>query len=264
MTKICNEPVITVITVTYNAEKSLENTILSVINQSFNNIEYIIVDGGSTDGTFDIIRKYEERISFWISEPDEGIYDAMNKGIRLANGIWINFMNSGDSFFDYNVLSHIFSVEYSDNVKFLYSDFYLKYEDSANGDFYLADYNKGRILHQSVIYKKELHNEYGYYIVTKKIIISDYLFFNAVNSSFIKKIEMPISVNTRGGISSDPWSYKQKICADYIFGRISFCKIFILFILHCFRQIVKKICRRFLREKMQKMYIKLTNKLLLS
>jgi glycosyltransferase involved in cell wall biosynthesis len=262
MIRRCNKPVITVITVTYNAEKSLENTILSVINQSFNDIEYIVIDGGSTDGTLDIIRKYDEKINFWISEPDKGIYDAMNKGIKLANGIWLNFMNSGDSFVDYNVLSHIFSVKYSDDVKFLYSDFYLKYEDGAIGDFYIADYNKGRVLHQSVIYKKELHTEYGFYLVTKNIIISDYLFFNAVNKNFVKKIETPISINAWDGISSGPWNYKQKICADYIFGRISFCKIFILFTLHCLRQVVKKICGRFLRGKMHKLYIKSTNKFL--
>jgi glycosyltransferase involved in cell wall biosynthesis len=231
-----------------------------VINQTYRNVEYIIVDGASTDGTLNIVRKYEEKINFWISESDKGIYDAMNKGIKLANGIWINFMNSGDSFVEYNVLGHIFSVEYLDDVKFLYSDFYSKYEDNANGDFRLADYNKGHILHQSVIYRKELHNEYGYYLVTKKIIISDYLFFNAVNGNFIKKVEIPISINARGGISSGSWNYKQKICADYIFGRISFYNIFILFSLYCLRQIVKKICGKFLWEKIHKIYIKIIHK----
>ncbi len=83
-------------TVTYNAEELLEETILSVINQSYKNIEYIIIDGASTDGTIDIIKKYEEKIDYWMSEPDEGIYFAMNKAIEKATGKWINFMNAGD------------------------------------------------------------------------------------------------------------------------------------------------------------------------
>jgi glycosyltransferase involved in cell wall biosynthesis len=86
-----NMPLIAVITVVRNGEKTLEQTILSAINQTYTNVEYIVVDGASTDGTLDIIRKYDDRIGYWVSEPDEGIYDAMNKGIDLATGEWINF-----------------------------------------------------------------------------------------------------------------------------------------------------------------------------
>jgi len=95
-----NNPLITIITVVYNAVSTIEKTILSVVNQTYDNVEYIIIDGGSTDGTIDIIKKYETQIANWISEPDKGIYDAMNKGINLANGEWINFMNAGDSFYE--------------------------------------------------------------------------------------------------------------------------------------------------------------------
>ena len=84
------------ITVVHNDEQHLDQTIRSILTQSFCNIEYILVDGGSTDGTLDIIRKYDDRIDQWISEPDEGIYDAMNKGLRLASGDLIAFLNSGD------------------------------------------------------------------------------------------------------------------------------------------------------------------------
>ncbi|NCR56260.1 MAG: glycosyltransferase, partial [Microcystis aeruginosa L211-07] len=77
-------PLVTIITVVFNGEKHLEQTIQSVISQTYNNVEYIIIDGGSTDGTVDIIRKYEEVIDYWVNEPDAGISDAMNKGISLA------------------------------------------------------------------------------------------------------------------------------------------------------------------------------------
>lgn len=102
-----NLPTISIITVAYNASNTIETTILSVVNQTYPNIEYIIIDGGSTDGTIDIIKKYENKITKWISEPDKGIYDAMNKGINLARGEWINFMNCGDSFYENNTLQVI-------------------------------------------------------------------------------------------------------------------------------------------------------------
>lgn len=92
-----DKPLITVITVVFNGDQHLEETIQSVINQTYDNVEYIIIDGGSIDGTVDIIRKYERQIDYWVSEPDGGIYDAMNKGWLLANSnAFILFINSGD------------------------------------------------------------------------------------------------------------------------------------------------------------------------
>ena len=88
--------IISIITVSYNAVKTIEQTISSVVNQSYSNIEYIIIDGGSTDGTVDIIKKYEDRIAYWVSEPDGGIYDAMNKGIKVATGDYIQIIGADD------------------------------------------------------------------------------------------------------------------------------------------------------------------------
>ena len=96
-----------IITINYNNGKELRRTIESVINQSFRDVEYIIIDGGSTDDSVDIIKQYAEHIDFWISERDHGVYNAMNKGLKHANGEYVNFMNSGDSFYSPHVLEEI-------------------------------------------------------------------------------------------------------------------------------------------------------------
>lgn len=103
-------PLITIVTVSYNSVNTIEQTISSVINQDYPNIEYIIIDGGSKDGTIDIIKKYEKFINHWISEPDRGIYHAMNKGIDIAKGNFIHFLNSDDCFVNYGIVSKICEV----------------------------------------------------------------------------------------------------------------------------------------------------------
>ena len=120
-----NNPKISVVTVCYNAIDTIEKTILSVINQTYQNIEYIIIDGASTDGTVDIINKYRDKIAYFVSEPDKGIYDAMNKGIKAATGDWINFMNAGDEFADIDVLSTI--TPQMKNADIVYGDTMLVY-----------------------------------------------------------------------------------------------------------------------------------------
>jgi glycosyltransferase involved in cell wall biosynthesis len=91
-----NMPVVSIITSCLNSENMIERTIQSVIDQTYPNIEYIIIDGGSTDRTLDIIKKYEDNIEKWISEPDSGVYDGMNKGILCSTGEILYFLNSGD------------------------------------------------------------------------------------------------------------------------------------------------------------------------
>ena len=97
-------PKFTVVTVTYNAESTIEDTIQSVISQTYHNVEYIIIDGASKDRTMEIVAKYSDRIKTVISEPDKGLYDAMNKGMAMATGDYICFLNSGDCFHEYDTL----------------------------------------------------------------------------------------------------------------------------------------------------------------
>jgi glycosyltransferase involved in cell wall biosynthesis len=100
-------PLISVVTVCFNSWEALTKTIKSVVSQDFENFEYILVDGGSTDGTIEIIRSFGDRITKWTSEPDRGIYHAMNKGLGLARGKYIHFLNAGDTFLDRRVLSQV-------------------------------------------------------------------------------------------------------------------------------------------------------------
>ena len=109
-------PKITIVTVVYNGKKLLEKTICSVLNQTYSNIEYIIVDGASTDGTTDLIRKYETSLSAWVSEKDNGIYHAMNKGVAMATGNWICFLNCGDVLVDEHTVQQIVNEIYDADI----------------------------------------------------------------------------------------------------------------------------------------------------
>ncbi len=109
-----NKPVISIITIVYNSEKWIERTIQSVLEQTYPNIEYILIDGKSKDKTVELIKKYEEKIAFWISEPDKGIYDAMNKGLTYANGDYVLFLNSGDALHQPETLERVFDLHPAD------------------------------------------------------------------------------------------------------------------------------------------------------
>lgn len=117
-----SSPLITIITVVYNDVHNLERTILSVLNQTYPNIEYIIIDGASTDGTVDVIKKYADRLGYWISEKDGGMFEAMNKGVAQASGEWVNILNSGDYLLTPTIIEEIFNQEYPE-ADILYGGF---------------------------------------------------------------------------------------------------------------------------------------------
>lgn len=157
---------VSVVTVCFNAVGTIERTILSVINQTYKNIEYIVIDGRSTDGTLDIIYKYRDHIDYFVSEPDKGIFDAMNKGIKVATGEWIIFLNAGDTFVNSDVVLNVFKERDTKNLGVIFGQWYLKYNDQLRlkdtRPFYL---NKSRFRgmgfsHQSVFVRTEFAKKY--------------------------------------------------------------------------------------------------------
>lgn len=166
---------ISIITIAYNSEETIEDTILSVINQTYNDIEYILVDGGSTDKTLEIIEKYKNQIDIVISEPDKGIYDAMNKGIRTANGELVGILNSDDFYANSSVIENI-----SKNIKdydSIYAD--LVYVDRVDTNKIIrywksGVYKKGAFLkgwmppHPTFFLRKKIYDRFGTYNLALK------------------------------------------------------------------------------------------------
>tara|TARA_Y200000002_G_scaffold381549_1_gene395881 strand:+ start:2051 stop:2836 length:786 start_codon:yes stop_codon:yes gene_type:complete len=168
-----NKPFISIITAVFNGEKYLEQTILSIINQTYTNIEYIIIDGGSTDGTLDIIKKYENRISYWVSEKDNGIGDAFNKGVKISQGDYINFQGHGDGLITCDVIEKIFKDIDPDEDMLISTR--IKRVD-INGDEiftskYIINFDKRSLLfrmslpHQGLFMHKNYFNKYGLFDV---------------------------------------------------------------------------------------------------
>lgn len=220
---------ISIITVCYNAENEIEKTIESVIKQTFNDFEYIIIDGSSTDSTLNIVNSYKSYIQQIISEPDKGIYDAMNKGIKMANGEWVIMMNAGDQFASNTVLDEIFSSYIPDSIDFIYSDVLVKNRNLWN--ICPMDFDNGGLNHQCVIYRKKLHQSIGYYIVTPKLIISDYLFFLQVPRESVMKTSHIIAKYEGGGASSKFPARIYALCADVVFRRRNFSELLVLMFL---------------------------------
>ena len=203
--KIKNNPKITIITVTYNAEKYLERTIKSIIEQDYPNIEYIIIDGASTDSTLEIIKKYEKYITHWISEPDRGIYDAMNKGIDVATGEWINFMNAGDSFCEQNTISRVLLENHYD-YDLLCGEHNLYLDDlytHCKLDDNWAIHKKMPACHQSIFMKTLILKKYFFDL--KYQIAADYdLIYKVYFDGFdkIKFYNFPISNFLNDGLTT--------------------------------------------------------------
>jgi glycosyltransferase involved in cell wall biosynthesis len=165
-------PVVSIITVVYNGKELLEKTIHSIVNQSFKSIEYIVIDGKSTDGTLDVIKKNEAHINYWVSEPDKGIYDAMNKAMHHAKGTYIWFLNAGDLIESSETLTKIFSSSPDADIIYGETNMINSHGEILGTRSTLTtrklpiqmnwkDMKKGMVVsHQSILVKKSIAPEY--------------------------------------------------------------------------------------------------------
>jgi len=223
---------ISIITISYHAAHCIEETILSVLNQSYQQFQYIIIDGGSMDGTTEIINKYKDKISYFESEPDRGIYDAMNKGISHSTEEWLFFLNAGDRFMNNSVLQDIFDSKYKQDTTIIYSDVVLYNSSSKYTRRLFCNHKKMQLHHQGFIYKRRLHDCYGVYLVHNKLSIADYIFFNLLKDETYYKFQNPISIIDNTGVSSKMKSFYKKISVDYLFESISTVKFISVLILY--------------------------------
>jgi len=204
-----NLPLVTIITVVLNGEKYIESAIKSVINQTYKNIEYIILDGQSKDKTIDIIRKYSNHISFFESKKDNGLYEAINRGIRIAKGSYIKILNSDDVLEPNAIEENINAFNEIDKKKQKYVvNSYLKRID-INGNFLSIWDNKGKIikgydqfLHPTWLVPKSIYNEFGCYSETYKVS-ADYEYYLRLKSMGVifKTIKKPLVMFRLGGVS---------------------------------------------------------------
>lgn len=197
---------VSIITICYNREATIDNAIESVLHQDYSNIEYIVIDGNSTDGTTEIIQSYVDKISRFISEPDKGMYDALNKGLGLATGDIIGLMHSDDEFYDATVVSQIVaSFQNNPTTEGVYGDgIYVSNDaeeciirDRIGGAYSLKKVKSGWLpLHPTVYLKRTVMEKYGFYNLDFKIasdteLLLRYLYkyqikMTYVNSYFVK------------------------------------------------------------------------------
>ena len=217
-------PRISIITVVFNAAGAIENTILSVLNQTYRNIEYIIIDGGSTDGTVDIMKKYEKQISYWTSQADAGIYDALNKGIDAAAGDWIGLLNTGDVFAKSTTIEEVFSKDFS-AFDVLYGNswavdkegnvFYSNADAPLNSMWKFAVYRHG-----ASFVKAELHKKIKFSL-DKKLGFSadfDHIYKLYKNNCKFHYRDIDIVIFQAEGISNNRWKnikFNFKIATKY-------------------------------------------------
>lgn len=199
---------LSIITINRNNEEGLENTLKSIENQIYKNFELIVIDGNSTDESVNIIKQHLPIINYWTSEPDKGIYNAMNKGIAKANGKFCLFLNSGDCLAQNNSLE-IFSKNIAENIDIYYGN--IKYDSDSkeyvfNDRLSILDFINDSIGHGASFIKTNLFQKFGNYNEENKII-SDWEFFIKtiiVNNISYKHINELITIYQAGGVSVNP------------------------------------------------------------
>lgn len=214
---------LSIITINLNNESGLQQTIESVVNQSFSDYEFIIIDGNSADGSVELIKKYQDKITYWISEPDKGIYNAMNKGIRQASGEYCYFLNSGDRLASDDVLEKLF--EDDPHAPFICGNFYQEVngkliEDTSyrNRDWHFALYDifSHFLCHQAFMIKKASFDHYGMYNEDLRVMSDWEHFFVAIglNHEEVLYKDILISIYNMEGFSTQIGGeviYKEKL-----------------------------------------------------
>lgn len=205
-------PRISIVTACYNSEKTIEQTIQSVLNQTYPNIEYIIVDGASTDGTMKIVDKYRDRIDVVISESDNGVYDAFNKGIRNASGDIIEFLNSDDYLYQNLIIEEVANLFIENpNLKIVYGNILVINETTGHIEIRGKSVNINEFQngiappHPGQFVKKQLFEQYGYFNEKYKIA-SDFEFTIAIFKDYLNEsyyLDEIVTVFRVGGLSSD-------------------------------------------------------------
>lgn len=200
------DPLVSIIIVVFNAENTLQQTLSSVISQTYQNWELIVIDGASTDNTLQILDHNCTHLSFCISEKDNGIYDAMNKGIQVAKGEWLYFLGSDDIFINERVLDKIFSGYTTTGSSFIYGNVRLKSNNVLLGGsrsyYQLIEKN---ISHQAIFYKREIFKKVGTYDLRYKILADYDLNLRIFRNAGIEKNYIPVDIclfNDKGGASN--------------------------------------------------------------
>lgn len=194
---------ITIVTVVYNAVETLEATIASVLEQSYQYIEYIIIDGLSTDGTIEIINRYKNKLANYISEPDKGIYDAMNKALSLATGDWLLFLGADDILYNANTIENMVSV-CIDKDNLYYGNVYLKQSKIIyNGKTNKWRLAYGNVSHQAIFYPKCFYKKYKYEL--KYPIFADHIYNIKLYANYARRfvyVNEIITIYNENGFSS--------------------------------------------------------------
>jgi len=219
---VAEHPLVTIITVVRNGASVIEQTILSVLEQSYKNIEYIIIDGGSTDGTLDIIKRFDDQIAYWLSEPDKGIYDAMNKGIDLSTGDWINFMNAGDRFYQTDTVQRVISSDCG-TADLVYGHCQMVYAPDFSliwKAMNITDLWKGMIFrHQSLFTKASVCKKL-YFSLDYKIGADFAFIFSCYKNKYkFSNIDLVVSSVSAGGLSDTSiilaWKETRRAVVQY-------------------------------------------------
>lgn len=200
---------ITIITVCYNSVRTIENTIRSVISQDYDDLEYIIIDGGSTDGTLEIIDKYKKRIALCISEPDYGIYDAMNKGLKKASGDVVAFLNSDDWYVaELNVLKKVEKYFQESKVDIVSGNIYI-WKNGVRSKVFRKDLTDETIFfevpcpHPALFAKRELYLKFGGFDTSYKIAADTKWIIHAyINGAYVLCVEDYFACFRDGGVST--------------------------------------------------------------